>query len=264
MNDIVNKEFLKQKYKYNLLGHNLDCEDATIVDKEDYVIVRGKVYKPLWVGGSDNLSDEKFLELLDVLCDLSYSNDINICCNKTIYDYLSKFDYDLSNTFTYVCYQCNELIAPKSVDGCMIKSTLDDKEFIAEHWQKNSQDFGYDTPYEVCLKMAQKWIDSNNFYLWKNENNDIVSFIGYDVVDNTAEISHAYTIPSERGKGYMPNLVYEITKLILSKGLIPVLNTDYNYLSSNNAYKKVGYNIDDYIFVIHFPLIKRLDDNKKI
>ena len=84
------------------------------------------------------------------------------------------------------------------------------------------------------------------------------------MVDNTAEISHAYTIPSERGKGYMPNLVYEITKLILSKGLIPVLNTDYNYLSSNNAYKKVGYKIDNYIFVIHLPLIKRLDDNKKI
>lgn len=82
----------------------------------------------------------------------------------------------------------------------------------------------------------------------------------YDIIDNTAEISHAYTVPNERGKGYMPYLVYEVTKIILANGLIPVLYTDYSYESSNNTYKKVGFTETELMYRFFTTLHK----NKKL
>ena len=46
----------------------------------------------------------------------------------------------------------------------------------------------------------------------------------------------------------MPYLIYNVSKLILGQGLTPVLNTDYSYTSSNNAYKKVGFEETDLIY----------------
>ena len=161
LKSVSNKEFLKQKYKYNLVSHNLDNDNSIVIDGVDYVVVKGKDNNPLWVWGCDNLSEEKFLELFEILLNFNKNDIINLCCNKIVCNYLDKFGYDLSNTSTYVCYKCDELIVPKIVDGCMVKSTLIDKEFIARNWLENSRSFGYDNPYEVCLKMAQKWIDSN-------------------------------------------------------------------------------------------------------
>ena len=135
---------------------------------------------------------------------------------------------------------------------------MEDKDVIASFWKENCEYFGYDVSYELCQRFAETWINSKTFYVWKN-NNKIVSFLGYDAIDNTAEISHAYTDPNERGKGYMPYLIYEVTKIILSKGLLPVLNTDYSYESSNNAYKKVGFKEKELMYSFSTTLHK----NKK-
>ena len=36
-------------------------------------------------------------------------------------------------------------------------------------------------------------------------------------------------------------IIYKMTNELLNKGYFPMLYTDYNYYSSNKAYKNVGY-----------------------
>ena len=242
MNSILNNEkFLKDKYLFSLVSHNLDADNYQIIsDNENYAIIIGKQNKEIWVW-TNSLDDTILNEVIEKMNLIIKDSDYSFVCKKSLFERLKeKVDYISDNPFVYDNYICEQLVEPKMTDGTLSKPTIEDKEVIATFWKENCEHFGYDISFELCIKFAETWIRSNTFYVWKNDDK-IVSFLGYDVIDNTAEISHAYTDPNERGKGYMPRLIYEVTKKILSKGLLPVLNTDYSYESSNNAYKKVGF-----------------------
>ncbi len=244
MSEIFNNEnFIKDKYKFSLVSHNLDYSEHEILsDGSSYAIVIGKPNKEIWIWTDDNIKPEKYQEMFNHLTDITEINDYSFVCTPEVYDYL-KYDtsFPLNEPFVYDNYICNKPIEPKKCDAVISRATLEDKDTIAIYWKENCEHFGYnDVSLELCLRFDESWIASGNFYVLKNSSK-IVSFLGYDVVDKTAEISHAYTAPSERGKGYMPYLIYNVSKLILGQGLTPVLNTDYSYTSSNNAYKKVGF-----------------------
>ena len=258
MNQIINREdFKKDKYLFNLVSHNLDYNDYQVItDNKNYAFVIGKPNKEIWIWTS-SLEDNVINELINKLNEIISKKDYCFVSKKDLYERLKeKINYIEDNPFIYDNYVCEKIIEPLKVDGFLAKATLDDKDVIAHFWKDNCDNFGYDITYELCLKFAESWINSNTFYVWKN-NNQIVSFVGYEIVDNTAEISHAYTSPKERGKGYMPYLIYSVTKIIMSKGLLPILNTDYSYDSSNNAYKKVGFKETELIY--SFSTIKHKD-----
>ena len=63
----------------------------------------------------------------------------------------------------------------------------------------------------------------------------------FEVESSTAKISHVFTSREKRGKGYCKSLIHELTKKLLEEGYVPMLYTDYQYLASNRAYKKVGF-----------------------
>lgn len=240
---IINTDdFKKDKYLFNLVSHNLVFENSkTFTDNENYVFVIGKMDKEIWVWTSNNIEENKYKEIIEKLNMIIENQDYKFVCKESLYKYLKQnFEYINDEPFIYDNYVCEKLIEPQKTNGYLEKPNINDKKIIASYWKENCEYFGYDISYELCEKFAESWINSDTFYTWKN-NDKIVSFIGYDVVDDTAEISHAYTVPNERGKGYIPNLIYEVTKIILEKGLKPVLNTDYSYGSANNAYKKVGF-----------------------
>ena len=241
MIDIINSNsFKKDKYLFSLVSHNLDIDNYKVItDNKNYIIVIGKPNKEIWLW-TNNLNNDVINELINKINIIIKEKDYSFVCKQSLYNSLKEKVNYISEPFIYNNYICKNLIKPKEVKGRLEKPTIDDKEIIASFWKDNCEYFGYDVSYELCLKFAESWINSNTFYVWKI-NNKIVSFVGYDIIDKTAEISHAYTDKHERGKGYMPYLIYEVTKIILSDNLLPVLNTDYSYESSNNAYKKVGF-----------------------
>lgn len=57
---------------------------------------------------------------------------------------------------------------------------------------------------------------------------------------------------------YAANLIYSVTNMLLSKGLIPLLYTDYQYIPSNKAYKNAGY--EDTGVLINFYMEKSKRD----
>lgn len=97
-------------------------------------------------------------------------------------------------------------------------------------------------------------LNSNKFYIWKNEEGKIVCMANYSEVDGQARLSHVYPPINERGKGYAANLIYTITDDLLKRGLVPLLYTDYNYIPSNKAYINAGY--EDTGILINFSCSK--------
>lgn len=242
MSQILNNEnFKKDKYLFSLVSHNLNSDNYQVIsDNNNYAIVIGKPNKEIWLW-TNSLDNDVISELIEKINSIIKDSDHIFVCKQSLFNCLKKkIHYIDDKPFIYNNYICKDLVEPRKVDGYLAKPTIEDMEVIARFWKENCDYFGYDITYDLCLKFAETWINSNTFYVWKN-NNKIISFLGYDVIDDTAEISHAYTDPNERGKGYMPYLIYEVTNKIISKGLLPVLNTDYSYEASNNAYKKVGF-----------------------
>lgn len=50
----------------------------------------------------------------------------------------------------------------------------------------------------------------------------------------------------------MANLIFDMTSIILNNNLIPVLQTDINYESSNKSYQNVGYKLEDILIKTNF------------
>ena len=50
----------------------------------------------------------------------------------------------------------------------------------------------------------------------------------------------------------MANLIFDMTSIILNNNLIPVLQTDINYESSNMSYQNVGYKLEDVLVKTNF------------
>ena len=68
-----------------------------------------------------------------------------------------------------------------------------------------------------------------NISVEQNKEGKIVTMGTYKENAGQARIGHVYTPESERGKAYAANLIYEMTKLLLEKELVPLLYTDYNF-----------------------------------
>lgn len=255
---LTSEEFLKDKYMFNLVSHNLLVDEPVFVtDDSNYIFVIGKLNKEIWLWTKNNISEDVIDEIINKLDNIINDSDLEFVCKKDVYERIvNKYKFINNDIFIYDNYVCEEIIEPDSVSGSIYKPTLVDIDILADMWKENCEHFGYDTSLDVCNKMVASWINAGSFYAWK-DNDSIVSFIGFDIIDDTAEISHAYTKPSERGKGYMPVLISKITKIILEMGLKPVLNTDYKYESSNKAYKKIGFKETELLF--KFKTSKHLD-----
>ncbi len=65
----------------------------------------------------------------------------------------------------------------------------------------------------------------------------------YGPNDALASINLVYTKEKYRRKQYAANLVYEVTKIALDNGYIPMLYTDADYKASNACYEKIGYEL---------------------
>ena len=56
-----------------------------------------------------------------------------------------------------------------------------------------------------------------------------------------SSINLVFTRPEFRRKHYAENLVYQVTKLAMDSGYVPMLYSDADYTASNACYEKIGY-----------------------
>lgn len=257
--------FLNDKYKFSLVGHNLGIDETTIYsDEESYIFVLGKNHKPIWLWTIDDIPKEKILEIKDCIEYFSNNGLTSFVCKETLYLQLKSSYDNLQSEELSGCYVCHEPIKPRECVGCLEKASEEDKLIITEMWYADCVEANPENhiSYELAAKFTERFLESGTFYVWRDASGKIVSMIDYTVVDNCAEVAHAYTLPEERGKGYMANSVYELTKIIIKNCLIPVLSTDYNYLASNKCYQNVGYQLDDKVVIFSNQLSLKKESGK--
>ena len=243
-------EFIKDKYKFNIILQNLSSDNLELYsDEENYVVCRGRKDLPTWIWTRDGF-DRSLLPEIQYLINL-YLTDVEknkFISKRELYDLLMKDGFDKLNDdyFEMGILICEKVKQPKKCDGYITIPSIDDIPILGNYFYNDCIEMhGVD---QITLDQAyqkmQRLCDDNKVYIWKNEQGKIVSMASYTTINDQAKIGHAYTPVEERNKGYAANLIYMVTKEILNDGLLPLLYTDYNYVSSNRAYINAGYSIN--------------------
>lgn len=257
---LLSSEFQNDKYKFFLILQNLESETLELYsDEENYILCRGNKKYPTWIWTKDNIDESLIKEIEDAINLYLLDKPTRYTCKKELYDMLKKDNYKyLGDYYFEMGYLvCNKTIKPKKTDGTCEKAHEKDIDILAKFIYEESREIIDASKYtlEESFIEAKKRLISGNYYVWKNKNNKIVAQAYYTVVDGNAKISGVYTLPEERSLGYAANLIYELTNKALEEGNHVSLYTDYKYISSNKAYKNVGY-IDEDI-LINFSCLKK-------
>lgn len=256
------EEFLKDKYKFSLVFQNLKSSEVELYsDEENYLLCRGKKGYPTWIWTKEHFDKELLKEIESVMeIYMADEQQTKFTCKENLY-YLLKEDnfkcLNLEDYFEMGFLICNDANIPRKVsNGYMDIPNENDKETIIKYWMDNNQEVNYynELSREQAEKDVQSFYDSEHFYVWRNENNKVVSMAVYYITDNQVRITHVYTPVEERRKGYAANLIYNLTNNLLRDNLVPLLYTDYKYDASNKAYISVGY--EDKGILINFSCSK--------
>ncbi len=261
-NSIFNSdEFQKDKYKFNLILKNLSSPELELYsDEMNYIICRGKKKYPTWIWTKDNF-DVSCIEEIEQLIKMYLTDNERdkFTCKKDLYDLLVARNFKHINKEDYFemgFLICHQTIKPRQCDGVLSKATEDDREVLEKYWYDDNMEMNGVDP--ITMDQAKKDVDGfikdDKFYVLRNQEGKIVCMVSYGVVGNQARLNHVYTPPEERKKGYAANLIYLMTNDLLSKDLVPLLYTDYNYIPSNKAYINAGY--EDTGILINFSCSK--------
>lgn len=239
-------EFQNDKYKFLLILQNLDSDTLELYsDEENYVLCRGNTIYPTWIWTRDNFDKSLLNELEEAINLYRLDRDTRFTCKRELYELLVADNFEgLSDYYFEMGYLvCDKTIPPKKVDGYMTLATKDDEDILVNFIYCESREIT--DVRELSMSEAkehfEKRLAGGSYYVWKNDNGEIVCQANYSVIDGNAKMSGVYTIPEARGKGYASNIIYQLTNKALSSGYHVSLYTDYNYLPSNKAYKNVGY-----------------------
>ena len=241
-------DFQKDKYLYNIVLKILTSPNLVLYsDEENYFICRSEKDCPTWIWTKENFDKTKVNEIEELIeMYLTENTKDKFTCKKELYDLLVKDNFKYINKEDYFemgFLRCREVKKPKECDGYLSKAKEEDREILEEYWYNDCHEMEDVEP--ITIEQAKEDVDAflqdEKFYVLRNKNNKIVSMAYYNVKEDQAKISHVYTPPEERRKGYSANLIYLVTKELLEKNYVPVLYTDYNYIASNKAYKNAGY-----------------------
>ena len=246
-----NYDFVKDLYKYNLFGNLLKRVGYEVnTDNENYCIISfDTADNDVWLWTKDDINEELLKDVIKSLPDYG----------KIVYKaHISNFmdhNIDVINNSKeeFGCYMCKEPIKPDKELTCNFEiASLLDQDELTDLWLKNHKesDKDYiinDETRNQASDYIEKWLKVNGLYLLRDvTNNKIICFASIQNVPEIgcSKIAMAYTREEYRSSGYMKKLIYEMTNIVLNNNLIPVLQTDINYIPSNKSYQNVGYVLD--------------------
>ncbi len=242
------KNFEKDKFKFHILYKILKSDERLIyTDHENYIVARSAVDYPVWIWTVDEISEEKIHEILNLLDIYLEKDEVIITCKEELYHEFSEI-YNIATYFELGFLMCKKLNSIKMALGYFDKPNYSDKITLANYWTNLcKEENNLEISFSSALIEVDNWLSNDNFYVWRNNIGKVVSIASYSIQGEQAKISHVYTPPEERRKGYSKSLVHTLTEKILEQNLIPLLYTNYNYSISNELYKKLGYESKGYL-----------------
>ena len=228
---------------YSILGG--EC-DHIFTDDEEIIICHSQDPYPVWVWCGDTVSMKNLLAIAECIKANFPLTRYNVNIDQGLIHKLTEIDeyfagYNVkTELLSYRLDEINEI--SRSCDGRMELADKKDREALAHIWKDMAYEMeGYDFPMETCLENVDRMIEDDQFFVWRNDDGEIVATTSRGQIGGLGKVAAVYTLPRHRRCGYAINLVYGVTRLILDDGLTPALYTDGGYSASNDCYKKIGY-----------------------
>lgn len=203
---------------------------------------------PIWIWTPDNASREEMEKAYRIAAEHSLLNG----------EYRFNLKYDLAKFFiqkaavdgktlsisiNMFAYDCQNLVEPTQIaDGSVHRCSSEDIDELVDFMDLFHKEIGIDQKDRDGYRMdAEAFIKTGNMFFWKDKHGDHVASCKFAPDGNMASINLVFTRSEFRRKHYAENLVYQVTKLAMDAGYVPMLYTDADYIASNACYEKIGY-----------------------
>lgn len=249
-NILDSKPFIEEEVRFNLLHLIRESTSPYLfTNKNKSVIIGQSAPKfPAWIWTSNKITSEDIDELKGDFAQLfNNAEKLSFVAKPDIAVVLADYYSTYRQTSYRVdlemqSFHCPSIVEPKPVQGHLQKPTINDIDVISEFYSGFIFDcFGKKTIAEKLLGTAKMYIESDNFYIWRNKDEIIAMANIAHRSDRHARINEVYTKPEMRGKGFGGMIVAELCRIIHSEHRVPVLYTDLSNPASNKAYKNVGF-----------------------
>ncbi len=236
------------KYTFFVLSRIIGgkCE-LLLTDHERLIICFSCHPYPVWIWTADNADKtdmERAYQLTEKYSFLNGKHRFNLKYDLAHY-FIKRAASDNKrfSVFTNMyAYDCRKLIEPTATDGSIHRCCKEDIDELADFFDLFHKELKMDqTDRNSYLLQAEEHINAGRTYFWKDSQGNNVASCYFTQNGNTASISLVFTLPEFRRKHYAENLVYQVTKIVMNDGYIPMLYTDADYTASNACYKKIGY-----------------------
>ena len=239
----------QDKYAFFVLGRVMggDCE-LLLTDHEKLILCFTCDPYPVWIWTPDDASEadmERAYRLASEHSFLDGAHHLNLKYDLARF-FIQRAASDgktLSISLHLYAYDCPKPVEPTvAADGDLHLCTGDDLEELVEFLDWFHEETGVDqTDRESYRAHAETYIHAGTMYFWKDAQGNSVACCKYAPSGTMAAINLVFTHPAFRRKHYAENLVYQVTKLALDAGYLPMLYTDAEYIASNACYEKIGY-----------------------
>lgn len=253
MDSFVDERDLKilenDRYTFFVLRHVIGgrCK-LLLTDHERLILCFSDHPYPVWIWTPDDASEAEMERAYQLASEHSLLNGA----------YRFNLKYDLAEFFIQraaadgkslsVCmnmfaYDCRTPVRPdRLADGSIHRCGIGDLDELVDFIDLFQKETGIDeNDRDGYRRDAEAFIHTGTTFFWQNEQGEHVASCKYATNGNMASINLVFTRPEFRRKHYAQNLVYQVTKLALDAGYVPMLYTDADYAASNACYEKIGY-----------------------
>lgn len=239
----------KDKYTFNVLRRVIGGKCKLLLTDHERLMIcfTGEPF-PVWIWTPDDASAMEMERVYRIAAEHSLLNGkYRLNLKYELADYLikragadgKKFAIS-SNMFAYDCLFPRKPI--DIADGLIHRCVMEDIDELAEFMDLSQKEMGSDQrSHDDNRANAESAINTGNVFFWKNEQGRNVASCKFVPCGNLATVNLVFTRPEFRRKHYAANLVYQVTKIALDAGYVPMLYTDADYIPSNECYKKIGY-----------------------
>ena len=223
-------------------------------DDKDCLMTQDSPTEPMWIWTSQTISDESLEEMIFSLSALRTEENLRaIVSKKQIAKLISlAFENEIERKQRILVYELKTLQPAKAEGKCIPGAEVEPDiagDLIALMMKENGEELSAVRRNSLGTAFSQ----SPDSFAWRTETGEIASIARIARLGNRyAEVHTVITEPKLRNHGYAQALLTEISLLILSEGLTPMLYADRDYLPSNAVYRKIGFSVKDQLTAVRF------------
>ena len=218
----------------------------TVTDHQRVIMCLSVAPYPVWVWTAPDASKEELEGVWQTLKTEFPPEEYAYNVSLPLARVMMESDPTLCVTVGLMAYHCKKVIVPRKAPGGSVSLAKADEADLAIEWYRAMHKecaLNEDIPLGSARKAVMDYIYRDALYFWRDEAGKPKAMCGVDEDEAAAYISHVYTPPRERRKGYAANLVHAVSSSQLEQGRTPMLYTDANYAASNACYTQIGFEL---------------------